>query len=161
MIVNSENDDKNTKPGPDRSGEPESGPEENSELDWAKQHVIDEPVPAKQDPGQNSTVAGKGWRAKDPTTAPLQFERVTALRGQSIPRPREPKSVRRRQTRADLNVKDPEIPYVKFETATRDIICALMERQDRMNEEIFCKINDIAYRVGDLEQDRTLGGNGK
>jgi hypothetical protein len=36
-----------------------------------------------------------------------------------------------------------------------------MERQDRMNEEIFCKINDLVYRVEDFEQDRTGEGERK
>jgi hypothetical protein len=29
-----------------------------------------------------------------------------------------------------------------------------MERQDRMNEEIFYQINDLRYRIEDLEADR-------
>jgi hypothetical protein len=36
----------------------------------------------------------------------------------------------------------------------------MMEQQDRMNEEIFCKINDVAYRLEDLEQDRSAAGGG-
>jgi hypothetical protein len=54
----------------------------------------------------------------------------------------------------DIYDKDAEIPYVKFEAAARDIVCSLMERQDRMNEEILCRIIDLAYRVEDLDQDR-------
>ena len=135
MNVNSENNKENKKPVPAESSE--------------------------QGTGQNSTDAGKGRTPKRTTTAPRLVERVTALRGQSIARPQEPKSVRRRQTRYDLNEKDPEIPYVKYEEATRDLICSLMERQDRMNEEIFCKINDLAYRVDDIEQNRIGEGGGK
>ena len=135
MIVNSENYDENQKPSPAESGE--------------------------QGTRQNSTDAGKGRTPKRTTTAPHLVERVTALRGQSIARPQEPKSVRRRQTRSELNGNDPEIPYVKFEAAIRDLVCSLMERQDRMNEEIFYKINDLAYRVEDLEQDRTGNRGGK
>jgi len=81
-------------------------------------------------------------------------ERVTTLRGQGIARPQEPKSVLRRRTQMDIYGKDPEIPYVKFEAAARDLVCSLMERQDRMNEEIFYKINVLLYRVEDIEQDR-------
>jgi hypothetical protein len=83
------------------------------------------------------------------------------MRGQSIAHPRQPKSVLRRQTQSDIYGKDPEIPYVKFEAATRDLVCSLMERQDRMNEEIFYKLNDLAYRVEDLEQDRPSDGGGR
>jgi hypothetical protein len=61
----------------------------------------------------------------------------------------------------DIYDKDAEIPYVKFEAAARDLVCSLMERQDRMNEEIFYKITDLAYRVEDLEQNRTSEGGGK
>jgi len=35
-----------------------------------------------------------------------------------------------------------------------------MERQDRMNEEIFYRINDLGYRIEDLEQDRQEGRTG-
>ena len=72
---------------------------------------------------------------------------ATALRGQGIGRPPAPKSVVRRQTQGDIFGKDPEIPYVKFEAAARDLVCSLMERQDRMNEEIFYRINDLGYRA--------------
>jgi hypothetical protein len=49
---------------------------------------------------------------------------------------------------------------VKFEAAARDLVCSLMERQDRMNEEIFYRINDLAYRLDDLEEDRQENGGG-
>ncbi|AGB03302.1 MULTISPECIES: hypothetical protein [Methanoregula] len=81
-------------------------------------------------------------------------ERVTALRGLAIARPRAPKSAVRRQTLRELYGKDPEIPYVKFEAALRDLVCSFMERQDRMNEEIFYQINDLRYRIEGLEADR-------
>ncbi len=87
-------------------------------------------------------------------------KRATALRGQGIGRPPAPKSAVRRQTQGDIFGKDPEIPYVKFEAAARDLVCSLMERQDRMNEEIFYRINDLAYRLDDLEEDRQENGGG-
>jgi hypothetical protein len=134
MTVRLANDEENKKPGPAGSGE--------------------------HGTAQDTTESG-GTRAVRTTTVPHLVERVTALRGQSIARPQEPKSVRRRQTRSELNGNDPEIPYVKFEAAIRDLVCSLMERQDRMNEEIFYKINDLAYRVEDIEQDRTGNRGGK
>jgi hypothetical protein len=110
--------------------------------------------PGEQETGENSTET-MATRAEGRTrTAPRLVERATALRGQSIARPQEPKSTRRRQTQVDIYDKDAEIPYVKFEAAARDIVCSLMERQDRMNEEILCRIIDLAYRVEDLDQDR-------
>jgi hypothetical protein len=90
--------------------------------------------------------------------APRLVERATVLRGQGIGRPPESKSSRRRGTRMDLYCKDPEIPYVKFESAASDLVCSLMERQDRMNKEIFYRINDLAYRLEDLELERQVAG---
>ncbi|MDD1681440.1 MAG: hypothetical protein LUQ35_07505 [Methanoregula sp.] len=125
--------DKEKNPGPVGLGEPGTGPE----------------IPA----------ADEKTIAVHKKTVPCQVERVTALRAQSIARPRQPKNVLRRQSQYDIYGKDPEIPYVKFEAAARDLVCSLMERQDRMNEEIFYKINDLAYRVEDLEQNRiSVGG---
>ncbi len=84
---------------------------------------------------------------------------MTALRGQSIALSKDPKSTLRRQTRADISTKGAEVPYVKLEAAARDLVCSLMERQDRMNEEIFSRLNDLAFRVGDLEEDRQVTGS--
>lgn len=94
-------------------------------------------------------------------SAPRLVERATALRGQGIGRPPEPKCSSRRRTKMDIYGKDPEIPYVKFEAAACDLVCSLMERQDRMNEEIFYRINDLAYRIEDLEQEQSSDGGGK
>jgi len=132
MKVQPENNVENQEPGPARSSE--------------------------QGTGQNSTDSGDARTAKRTRTAPLLVERVTALRGQGVASPKEPKSILRRQTQVDIYNKDAEIPYVKFEAAVRDLVCSLMERQDRMNEEIFYKINDLVYRVEDLEQDLPAAG---
>jgi hypothetical protein len=121
-----------------------------------------EPCPAgssEQGPGQNSMEPGNGRTSKRTRTAPPLVERVTALRGQGIAAPKDPKSTLRRQTQADIYNKGAEVPYVKLEAAARDLVCSLMERQDRMNEEIFYKLNDLAFRVGDLEEDRPASGN--
>lgn len=133
MTENSAND-KEKNPGPVGPGEPGTGPE----------------FPAAQ----------KEQVALRKKTAPRFVERATALRWQGIGRPPEPKSVRRRRTLRDIWAKDSEIPYVKFEAAVRDLVCSLMERQDRMNEEIFYKINDLGYRLEDLEQERSAAGGG-
>ncbi len=87
------------------------------------------------------------------------MERVTSLRGRGIAAPKDPKRTFRRQTQADIYNKGAEVPYVKLETAACDLVCSLMERQDRMNEEIFCKLNDLAFWVGDLEEDHPAPGN--
>ena len=51
----------------------------------------------------------------------------------------------------DLNEREPEIPYLKAERANRDLVCSLMERQDRMNEQLFLNINDMQYRLDDMD----------
>jgi hypothetical protein len=114
-------------------------------------------------PGNGATtMVTAGTRTgADKKTGPKLVERVTALRGLSIGRPREPKSSLRCQTQRAIYGKDPEIPYVKFETVARDLVCSLMERQDRMNEEIFYKLSDIVYRLEDLERGRTGDGGGR
>jgi hypothetical protein len=127
--------EENKKPGPDGSCEPGIG--------------------------KNTTDSVGIRKATRTTTAPRLVERATALRGHSIGRPKEPKHTHRRRTHLDIYDKDPEIPYIKFEAAARDLVCSLMERQDRMNEEIFSKINDLLYYVEDLEQNRTNDGDGK
>ena len=111
--------------------------------------------------GQDPIDPGMGLPLKRTRPAPRLVQRVTALRGLGIARPPEPKSIRRPQTQTDICQKDAEVPYEKFEAATRDLVCSLMERQDRMNEEIFCKINDLTDRVEDIEQDRPGEGEGK
>ena len=133
MKVPAENQVENQEPGPAGSGE--------------------------QVPGQNSMDPGDARTSKRTKTALPLVERVTALRGQGIVTPKDPKSTLHRQTQADIYNKGAEIPYVKLEAAARDLVCSLMERQDRMNEEIFSRLNDLAFRVGDLEEDRPSPGN--
>jgi hypothetical protein len=63
------------------------------------------------------------------------------------------KSAVRKRTEDDLREKDPEIPYHAAERANRDLVCSILERMDRMNEEIFRHVVDLQYRVDDLELD--------
>jgi len=91
------------------------------------------------------------------TTAPHLVERRTGLRGQHIGAAPAPKGSMRRQTLALLNERDPEIPYVKFENALRDLVCSFMERQDRMNEELLRRMIDLQYRMEDIELDFPVG----
>lgn len=135
MTEKSEKETEKKMPGPAGSGEPGTGPE--------YPEVQEQQMALRKSP------------------APRLVERVTALRGQSIGRPPEPKNVRGRRTQEDIYGMDPEIPYVKFEAATRDLVCSLMERQDRMNEEIFLRINDLGCRLADLEDDRQGNGGGR
>jgi len=81
-------------------------------------------------------------------------ERKTGLRGQSIGQGRVAQSTTRNRTERDLRLPDAEIPYFKTEKAVRDLVCSLLERQDRMNESIFLKLIDLEYRIDDSEQCR-------
>jgi hypothetical protein len=87
-------------------------------------------------------------------TSSRQVERMTGLRGLSIGNRRVAPSTIRARTEGDLRQSDAEIPYLKTEKAIRDLVCSLMERQDRMNEDIFLKLNNLEYRVDDVEQGR-------
>jgi len=78
-------------------------------------------------------------------------ERKTGLRGQGIAPARMSGRTIRKNTEDELHEKVPEIPYVKAEHAFRDLICSLMEREDRMNEEILLRVIDLQYRMDDLE----------
>jgi len=80
-------------------------------------------------------------------------ERRTGLRGQHIGAAPVSAGTIRRQTKAQLHERDPEIPYVKFEAALCDLVCSLMERQDRMNEELLRRMIDLQYRMDDIEAD--------
>jgi hypothetical protein len=84
-------------------------------------------------------------------TSPRLVERMTGLRGLNIGKRRVAPSTIRARTESDLRQSDAEIPYLKTEKALRDLVCSLMERQDRMNEAIFLKLNDLEYRVDDNE----------
>lgn len=42
---------------------------------------------------------------------------------------------------------------MKFEAALCNLVCSLMERQDRMNEELLRRMIDLQYRMDDIEAD--------
>lgn len=84
---------------------------------------------------------------------PVLVERKTGLRGRGIAQRFILKSTIRNHTDQDLWAKDPEIPWIKAERAIHDLVCSLLERQDRMNEEILLRVIDLEYRMDDLERD--------
>jgi len=143
------NDKDTTLPGP------EGIPERRSEGTVGSSREVTGP-----DAGASCTVSA-GWENTYDGTAgreqegsrqaPRLVERKTELRGLGIAPSRGKKSTLRKKTEQDLKDADPEVPYTRFEAAARALVCALMERQDRMNEEIFVKLNDLGYRQDDLE----------
>jgi hypothetical protein len=78
-------------------------------------------------------------------------ERKTELRCLHIGRRRPKKGRVRKDTEEDLRGLSPEVPYVKAEQALKDLVCSLMERQDRMNEEILGQVISLQYWVDELE----------
>ena len=106
---------------------------------------------------KNNHVSKSDTPKKSTHKAPRLVNRKTGLCGLDIGASRESKSVIRKRTEQDIFCMDPEVTYVKAEKANRDLVCTLMERQDRMIEAIFLKINDLRCRVEDLEEWREEG----
>ena len=121
------------------SGEEITGQEENSELEWAKRHVKEEPAPEKQEPvRQVPQPAGNVFRK-------------TELHGTTTAStPDEGKKIRKR-TMQSLKSPGATVPYHQFETAFKDFICSLMERQDMMGEELLLHIADLQQQIDALE----------
>lgn len=101
----------------------------------------------------DQNIPGGEGVAKKTASPPRLVERKTELRGMGIAARREQKKTVRRRTERDLAMSDPEVPYARTERAVRDLVCSLLERQDRMNEAIFLKLNDLGYRLEDVEED--------
>ena len=81
----------------------------------------------------------------------MEVERKTELQGMSTkPCPDNQTQIRRR-TERDLKDADADIPYAKTERAVRDLVCSLIERQDRMNIDIFLEINTMQEDIGMLK----------
>jgi hypothetical protein len=78
-------------------------------------------------------------------------ERRTGLRGQAIgatPPAKRPGGVRAVK---ELLAHDSDVPYAAFEKANRTLVCSLIERQDRVTEQLLIRIIDLQYRLDDLE----------
>ena len=112
-----------------RPGAAEAG-RENRELRWAQANVPeDEPV-------------------LRPVT---DVFRKTELNGTRPPStPDEMKKTRKRTLQ---KLKDPAgaVPYREFETAFKDFICSLMERQDVLHEEALLHVADLQQRISAFE----------
>jgi hypothetical protein len=97
--------------------------------------------------------------SEEPGDYPFEVDRVTALRGQAVSSRQKPRHVIRRSTERDLLSRDSDIPYEMLEKASRNLVCSLIERQDRSAEALLLLINDLQYRIDDLECDgRVLAG---
>lgn len=104
---------------------------ENEELEWARRHM----------PGHPAAVR--------PVRSVF---RKTELHGAAPPSTQDERRKARGRTLRSLNDPDGTVPYRPFETAFRDFICSLMERQDRAYEELFLHIVDLRQQVDGLER---------
>jgi len=78
--------------------------------------------------------------------------RKTELQGFTAPSFMDPPEIRKR-TERDLKFPDADMPYYKAEAALRDLVCSLLERDDRLNEDMFLRWNGLKHRIEDLEDE--------
>ena len=108
--------------GEGRAAHPSRDPG-NDALGWMKDRDL------RQDGGNS---AGDAGTSPAMTQRKKRVQRKTWLRGQSIDPPRYTKQAVRKQTGRDFEENDPDIPYIAWEKAMKDLICSLLERQDRL-----------------------------
>jgi hypothetical protein len=137
---------------------------EDREDMWEKHHAGPHPgnipilLPGIDQVWPDATVPLKGTGKKNrtkkkPVTARLATEvhRKTELQGMSTKSfPEEPAQVRRR-TEQNLRNSEFGIPYAATEKAVRDLVCSLVERQDRMNAGIILDIHFMQEDIGILQ----------
>jgi len=64
----------------------------------------------------------------------------------------DPHGIRKR-TERDLLGPDPEIPYYSAEEAVRDLVCTIMEREDRLYDDLYIRWNGMKHRIEALEDE--------
>jgi hypothetical protein len=126
---------------PDRmlSGTAGTG-QENEELRWMRRHAAASKELAQKMTGPDDEKSGNHTTV---FSAPKLVERKTGLRGQAIDPATKPKRSVRSRTERDLLAYDSEVPYAVWEKANRDLVCSLIERQDRVSEQLLLMINDL------------------
>jgi len=122
--------------------------QENKELEWMRQH--EEETSAQKELAAGRQEIKAGTPPVEPR-APRLVERVTALRGQAIDHGQRPKRSVRSGIRRELLAYDSDVQYAAVEKAQQDLVCSLIERQDRVTEKLLLMINDLQYRTDDLE----------
>ena len=101
-------------------------------------------------PDVTKTGSGKPARGVD---------RVTALRGPELPAPRMTEKIRKKLSER-LFIQDPDLPYAEPGEALRKMFPAVAGRQDRLAGGLLTRLNDVEYRLDDLEHDRHPGDEG-
>ncbi|MCK9579514.1 MAG: hypothetical protein M0Q92_03565 [Methanoregula sp.] len=107
--------------------------EENDELEWARKHV----------PG-NRTVR---------RSAKSVFRKTELL---GIAPPVEPEEIKKVRQRTLKNIRDPdgEVAYRSFEDSFRTFVCSLVERQDRIYDEMLLHAADLQQQIDALGRQR-------
>jgi len=110
---------------------PEGTGPANEELEWAKKHV----------PGKRTVHK----------PAPRSVFRKTELNG--IAPPSTPNEIKKARQRTMKNIRDPDsaIAYRPFEDAFRDFTCSLVEREDRVYDEMLLHVADLQQQIDALE----------
>lgn len=106
------------------------------------------PVREKEEQNKSTGNQGRFPDTRLTTTRPVQ--RVTALRCRTVCPAQKSRRARLKTAEHEL-LHDSDIPYEDFEKALRGIICSLVEREDRAHEALLLRLNDLEYRVDDLE----------
>jgi len=117
------------------SGAECAGQDENSELEWAKRHVKEEEE-GKEEP------------------APQLVERKTELHCADPVLVRKRKGAVRHRTEQGTKTPDPEVLYRNLETAVRELSSSLLDWQEWMGGQILTRLNELEYRVDDIEYER-------
>ncbi len=91
-------------------------------------------------------------KKKPPIARPVtEVYRKTEMPGMSAKSFAEDPAQIRRRTERDLRNPEFAIPYTATEKAVRDLVCSLMEREDRIHEGILLDINCVQQDIGMLK----------
>lgn len=97
--------------------------------------------------------------AKDSIIPKTGVFRKTELHGTVPAQTRAEQERVRSRTQKNLRSPDSDVAYVPFDTAFRDLICSVIQRQDRIREELLMLDADLRQQITALEV--RMGKNGK
>ena len=124
-----------------------AGQDENSELEWAKRHV-------KEEDEEKAEKEKKEDEEEKEEPAPRLVERKTELHCADPVSARKRKSAVGDETEQRTKTPDPEVLYRNLETAVRELSGSLLEWQEWMGGKILTRLNELEYRVDDIEYER-------
>ena len=120
-----------------------AGEDENSELEWAKRHVKEEEEEEDVEKKEENEVP-----------APQLVERKTELHYADPVPVRKQKGAVRHRTEQGSKTSDPEMVCRNLEAAVRELSGFLLEWQEGMGGQILTRLNELEYRVDDIEYKR-------